>query len=100
MRAISTLRRDDGISTRTWRASVALRIRVSMSEIGSVISLELFSLQSSVFGLESPVSIISLSRYRLPIDDRRLSTELPAALRHAGDIAFERQLAEAQPAQG
>src|SRR5262245_17521529 len=38
MRAISTLRRDDGMSTRLCRAIVALRMRASMSAIGSVIS--------------------------------------------------------------
>src|SRR5579862_788558 len=37
MRATSALKRDDGISTRGWRAWTALRIRVSMSAIGSVI---------------------------------------------------------------
>src|SRR5262249_41068108 len=40
MRAISTFRRDDGMSTRPCRAIVALRIRDSMSAIGSVINLE------------------------------------------------------------
>src|SRR5688572_30465220 len=41
MRAISTLRRDDGMSTRLCRAMVALRMRASMSAIGSVILVNL-----------------------------------------------------------
>src|SRR5436190_18412716 len=41
MRAISTFNRDDGMSTRGCRDSVALRIRVSMSAIGSVIFVTL-----------------------------------------------------------
>src|SRR3954447_4737558 len=41
MRAISTFNRDEGMSTRGCRDSVALRIRVSMSAIGSVIFITL-----------------------------------------------------------
>src|SRR5713226_1881126 len=68
MRAISAFSRDAGMSTRVCLAVTALRIRVSMSAIGSVISFA-------------------------------LSFRLPAALRHPGDVALERQLAEAQAAQ-
>src|SRR5262245_38979494 len=53
------------MSTRVCLAVTALRIRVSISAIGSVISLN----------------------------------PLPTALRHASDVAFERQLAETQAAQ-
>src|ERR1043165_5812739 len=66
MRAMSALIRDAGMSTRVCFALTALRIRVSMSAIGSVIVLDLF---------------------------------LPAALGDAGDVAFERELAETQAAQ-
>src|SRR5216684_1836021 len=62
MRAMSALMRDEGMSTRVCFAVTALRIRVSMSAIGSVINS-------------------------------------PAALRHARDVAFERQLPKAQAAQ-
>src|SRR4029450_3889933 len=72
MRAISTLRRDDGISTRACRPIVALRIRDSMSEIGSVIFLG------------SQLSVLSF---------------LPATLRDAGDVSLECELAEAQTAE-
>src|SRR5260370_4613319 len=78
MRAISALRREAGMSTRVCLAVTALRIRVSMSAIGSVI-VQLSSLNSELCSLKSGA--------------------LPAALRHAGDIAFERELAEAQAAQ-
>src|SRR5580765_8111322 len=65
---MSPLIRDEGMSTRVCLAVTALRIRVSMSAIGSVIALS-------------------------------KSVVLPGALRHAGDVALERQLAEAQAAQ-
>src|SRR5829696_2468907 len=69
--------RESGISTRGCRDWVALRIRASMSAIGSVIVQ--FSVTSFLSG--------------------RSRAALPAALRHAGDVAFQRQLAEAQAAQ-
>src|SRR4029078_2453341 len=71
---MSLLIRDAGITTRVCLAVTALRIRVSMSAIGSVISL-----LPVVLGLRCGV--------------------LPAALRHAGDITVEGELAEAQAAQ-
>src|SRR6185295_13847565 len=64
MRAISAFSRDAGMSTRVCFALTALRRRVSMSAIGSVISLF-----------------------------------LPTTLCHPGDVALERQLAEAEAAQ-
>src|SRR5450432_2619153 len=64
IRAISRLVREAGTSTSVWRARDALRIRVSMSAIGSEIFIG-----------------------------------LPARLRHAGQLAQERALAEADPAQ-
>src|SRR5581483_5333764 len=70
MRAMSALSRDAGMSTRVCLAVTALRIRVSMSAMGSVIS--------------------ELST---------LNVQLPAALGHAGHVSLERELAEAQAAQ-
>src|SRR5471032_1400998 len=67
MRAMSALMRDAGMSTRVCFAVTALRIRVSMSAIGSVMSLNL--------------------------------EKLPAAFRDARDVAFERELPEAQTAE-
>src|SRR5258705_5941993 len=72
MRAMSALIREAGMSTRVCLAVTALRIRVSISAIGSVISFC------------SQLSAISL---------------LPAALRHTRHVTFERELAEAQAAQ-
>src|SRR5580765_5789211 len=75
MRAISAFSRDAGMSTRVCLAVTALRIRASMSAMGSVIS---FCSQVSTIGS---------------------SGLLPAALGDARDVAFERELAEAQAAQ-
>src|SRR5262245_38155081 len=72
MRAISAFSREDGMSTRVCLALTALRIRVSMSAIGSVISL--------FFSIE-------------------VTSRSPAALGDSGHIAFERELPETQAAQ-
>src|SRR3982750_2034915 len=79
MRAMSAFSRDAGMSTRVCLAVTALRIRVSISAIGSVIFL---SLQPSALS-HQPSAIC----------------QLPAALRHAGDVAFERELPEAEAAE-
>src|SRR5262249_28588933 len=71
MRAISTFSRDAGISTRVCFALTALRSRVSISAIGSVISL--FPAMRSAYS--------------------------PAALGHAGHVAVEGELPETQAAQ-
>src|SRR5580704_15589945 len=70
IRAISVFSLEAGTSTLGWRALIALRTRVSMSAIGSLVipALQLFL---------------------------RLS---PARLRDAGDFPVQRQLAEAQTA--
>src|SRR5438105_4292774 len=71
MRAISVLSFDAGTSTLGWRANCALRIRVSMSEIGSDVDIAL------------TCEILSS----------------PASLDHAGDLAGQGELSEANPAQ-
>src|ERR1017187_9943999 len=70
MRAISVFSLEAGTSTLGWRARMALRTRVSMSAIGSLVipALQLFLWLS------------------------------PARLRDAGDFPVQRQLAEAQTA--
>src|ERR1039458_3394191 len=70
MRAISVFSLEAGTSTLGWRARMALRTRVSMSAIGSLVipALQLFLWLS------------------------------PARLRDAGDFPVQCQLAEAQPA--
>src|SRR5438093_11732894 len=56
MRAMSTLMRDAGMSTRVCLALTALRIRVSMSAIGSVIVLNLLYQLLFVTPVMSPSS--------------------------------------------
>src|SRR5437588_2533714 len=72
IRATSTLSFEEGSSMRSWREVMPLRIRVSMSAMGSVIDIRMLLV---VF---------------LPV--------LPACLRHARDISAERQLPEADAA--
>src|SRR5215207_4689176 len=73
MRAHSTLSLDDGMSTVSWAAWIALRIRVRKSAMGSVLALK-GCLRSKRLGL-------------------------PGGLGHAGDEAVVRHLAQADPAQ-
>src|SRR5260221_8075496 len=75
MRAISAFRRDAGMSTRVPLAVTALRIRDSISAIGSVISLSAF-------------------------ESGNLVTQLPTTLRDTRDVAVKRELAETETAQG
>src|SRR5438045_866626 len=82
MRAISAFNREVGMSTRVCLAVTALRIRVSMSAIGSVISLNLCR-----------------PRATGPHSRRAVHQLLPAALGHPGHVAFERQLPETQTAE-
>src|SRR4051812_12941014 len=93
MRAISTLRRDEGISTRACRAIVAFRMRESMSAIGSVISG--LSFITSCFQL--PAS--SCFQSKPGAGSWQPGASSPRTLRHSGDIALERQLAEAEAAE-
>src|SRR4051812_32112969 len=81
MRAISALSLLAGMSTRVCLADTPLRRRVSMSEIGSVITPLSQVRRKNASGLLS--SVFDL---------------LPGTLGHAGHIAFECQLAEAQAA--
>src|ERR1039458_1547967 len=67
MRAISAFSLEAGTSTFGWRAWIALRTRVSMSAIGSLV-------------------IVLLLHF------------LPASLGHAGNLAIQCELAEAQAA--
>src|SRR4051794_6918787 len=97
MRAMSAFSRDAGMSTRVRLALTALRSRVSMSAIGSVIALLTFV----ALGNRSR-EIDAVHRHPArgsPAPVAPAPRRLPAALGHAGDIAFERQLAETQAAQ-
>src|SRR5215213_2059308 len=79
IRAISTFTFDVGMSTRRCFDPQALRIRVSMSAIGSVMLI-----------------VLSFS-YRIPVGTFRNEC-LPAGLAHARDEPLERQVAEADAA--
>src|SRR5262245_26147369 len=85
---MSVLIRDVGMSTRVCFAVTALRIRVSMSAMGSVISLNLRGASSRARAcLPAACPIVAARR------------PLPAALGHSRHVAFERQLPEAEAAQ-
>src|SRR5512135_933421 len=86
MRAISTFSFDAGMSTRGRLAPTALRIRVSMSAIGSVIARE-------------PCRSPGWSACANSSGCGRSDSRSPTALDDPGDVPLERQLAEAQPAQ-
>src|SRR5919204_1075952 len=72
-RAISSLSREEGTRTSGWRALLALRIRVSMSAIGSE---------------TTPIVWVAVVTAML----------LPAALGHAGHAALGGEVAEADAA--
>src|SRR5262245_38009057 len=97
MRAISALSLLAGMSTRACLADTAFRKRVSMSEIGSVICV--LSRQLPTTNSQFPTFRRKPWRKAGPGSwESGLGSLLPGALRHARDIAFERQLPEAQPA--
>src|SRR5436190_18870735 len=87
--AISTFSFETGMSTRRCFAPQALRMRVSISAIGSVMLIKSIS-----------------SFYRIPIQSPqfagfvgRVENEwLPARLAHAGDVARQRQVSETDSA--
>src|SRR5215510_12362242 len=82
MRAISIFRRDAGTSTLVWRAPIAFRMRVSMSEIGSVIFMSI------------PIDYkFNATRARTPA-----FPGLPTRFGHPRNLPVERQLAEADAA--
>src|SRR5260370_14936949 len=81
MRAISAFSFDAGTSTLGCRAASALRRRVNISAIGSV---------TIRYPLLKPSKPLPAVAARNP---------LPTRLGHAGDLALQGELAEAQPAQ-
>src|SRR6478672_11810089 len=89
--ATATLSFVAGISAAGRSIEFALRIRVSMSAIGSVIMAE--SPRSQVSGIR-----VLGGRFRPPIPGSRLLVRLPAGLAHAGDQTVGRHVAEADAA--
>src|SRR6185503_17830774 len=93
MRAISAFSLLAGMSTRACLADTALRMRASMSEIGSVIFVvSLLNPKSQHPQSQIPATSQIVGIWRFGLRD------LPAALRHARHVALERQLAETEPA--
>src|SRR5437879_3374056 len=90
MRAISVFSLEAGTSTFGWRACIALRTRVSMSAMGSLV-IELLYLTHGFRRSARPASFTKPSAVRR-------SPLLPARLRHAWNLAVESELAEAQAA--
>src|SRR5512135_546466 len=84
MRAISAFSFETGMSTRRCRAPAAFRIRASMSAIGSVIMWD-----------SSPI----VSGQHRTCRSWKCQPRLPARLAHARDLAAQRHLPEADPAQ-
>src|SRR5262245_41596586 len=95
MRAISAFSLLAGMSTRRCFAVTALRMRESMSEIGSVIFVvSLLKPKSQI-----PKSQIPTTRQILWIWVLGFGLwDLPTALRHTRDVAFQRQFPEAKAA--
>src|SRR5688572_25876822 len=85
--AISTFSFEAGTSTLACFAMTALRRRVSILAIGSVIS--------RVLSLALSCQPSAVSCLFLPAT----AYHLPAALRHAGNVSLQRELAEAEAAQ-
>src|SRR5918911_776209 len=92
MRATSSFSFEAGMSTRECLAAMALRMRVSMSAIGSVIT----QTPDRVLGVGSWVPV---PRPLDPAPKTRNLSSLPARLDDAGDLPLQRQLAETDAAQ-
>src|ERR1044072_2175738 len=93
MRAISSFSFDAGMSTRECLAAIALRIRVSMSAIGSVIT------QTPKQMLDVGCQM-SVRRQPLTSNIQHLTSALlPARLDDARNLPLECQFAEADAAQ-
>src|SRR5260221_6570493 len=107
MRAISIFMRLDGIITFSWRAVVALRIRVSMSATGSfTVTPRLGRAFGSITRRGRGASVAPSGRAKRGAGCAGVVVVVtsdvirsPTALRHAGELADERALAEADPAQ-
>src|SRR5271165_4055319 len=84
IRAISIFSREAGTSTFAWRAETAFRTRVSMSAMGSAV----------IVSYSAPFIVLSSIQPALG------QSYLPTSLGDARNLARQRQLPEADPAQG
>src|SRR5215218_312673 len=89
MRAISLFRREVGISALSCNARFALRILVSMSAIGSVCTSGTFLRRLPSEATGQPSSAKNACHF----------SGSPARLRHSGDHALVREVAQADPAE-
>src|SRR5229473_3354727 len=87
MRAISSFSFEARISTRECLAAMALRIRVNISAMGSV-------MHYSIFDCQLPIADL-----KLEIGNRKSAMSLPACLHDAGNLSLQRQLAKSDAAQ-
>src|SRR6185503_1040358 len=103
MRAISVFIFDTGMSTRRCFDPQALRIRVSMSAIGSVILMSEPLLLSFPWTWRTVMGdgrrAVRRSMDSRPSPNAQRPTRLPTRLTHAGDHPLQAQLAEANAAQ-
>src|SRR5438309_10905330 len=99
MRAISSFSREAGTSTFCWRARIALRRRVRKSATGSVKFIVVLSCPFAPPAGE-PVGNYFAGHYQLFRSRRNASQRrcLPGTLEHPGNLAFKRELPEAQAA--
>src|SRR2546426_7580638 len=86
--------RDAGMSTRRCRAPAALRMRVNMSAMGSVIDIFVQSLLQLPAAAAGPPAVRGASQKGRAGETRRL----PARLDDARNLPAQRQLAEADAA--
>src|SRR5713101_5412866 len=106
--AISTFVRLVGMVTLSWRAPAALRTRVSMSPTGSFGTpttrgrgLRVDAMRFAGAAVRSPepsLWFVADAMFGVAVVSSVISTS-PARFRHAGQLALERALAEADPAQ-
>src|SRR6185503_8337939 len=98
MRAISVFSLEAGTSTLGWRAWIALRTRVSMSAMGSIVIVLLVQYFDAKArrGREERKSLprVFLCDSASP-RQKHGSSSSPARLHHARNLSIQRQLAEA-----
>src|SRR6266513_5263053 len=95
MRAISSLSFEAGISTRECFAAIALRIRVNISAIGSVIyKLQIYDFRFLICDLKR-----SLGMRQSQLGNQKSKMLLPTRLNDARDLSLQRQLTKTDPAE-
>src|SRR2546422_908080 len=96
MRAISSFSFEAGISTRECFAAIALRIRVNISAIGSVMN---YSISHCRFPIVDCRFKRTLSTAQSAIGNWQSKMFLPTRLDDAGNLALQRQLTKTDAAE-